>query len=141
MKMNRRGLFGFIAGALAFAASPVAMASTRKNTPLQDANTRLIISEIKRYIENMSNYALFQPNDAFTRYQLNSALSQYMASMKSRNVIADYEVVVDETNNTPKIIENNELVMDVYVKPRKTISYLRIRSQITRDSLEISSNN
>jgi hypothetical protein len=61
-----------------------------------------------------------------------------LENVRARRGVYDYRVVCDETNNTPSIIDTNQFVADIYIKPSKSINFIRIRftNKNTEDSLE-----
>lgn len=87
-------------------------------------NVRSLFNTLKKNISSYLKFGLFEFNDEFTRLQLSSHVSTYLQSVKSRRGIEDYQVVCDTSNNTGDIIDNNQLVMDVYVKPNKSINWI-----------------
>lgn len=87
-------------------------------------NVRSLFNTLKKQISGYLKYGLFEFNDEFTRLQLSSQVSTYLQSVKSRRGIEDYQVVCDLSNNPGGVRDNNQLVMDVYVKPTKSINWI-----------------
>lgn len=87
-------------------------------------NVRSLFNILKKQISSYLKFGLFEFNDEFTRTQLSSQVTTYMQSIKSRRGIQDYVVVCDGTNNTGTVIDNNQLVMSVFVKPNKSINWI-----------------
>lgn len=89
-------------------------------------NVRTLFIVIKRAISRAARYQLFELNDNITRSLFRNATDQYLESVQGRRGIYDKRVVCDETNNTPQIIDANEFVGDVFVKPAKSINVIRL---------------
>lgn len=87
-------------------------------------NVRSLFNTVKRQVSGFLKYGLFEFNDEFTRLMLSSQVSTYLQSIKSRRGIEDYQVVCDSTNNPGGVIDNNQLVMDIYIKPTKSINWI-----------------
>src|SRR3954471_20456798 len=82
----------------------------------------------KQAIERVLLQNTFEPNDAFTRARIKSQLEMYHEGFRYDT---EYRVVCDETNNTPNLIDRNQLVVDFYLKPQRSIDYIRITSLAT----------
>ena len=65
-------------------------------------------------------------NDEFTRAQFVALVEPFLRDIKGRRGIYDYRVVCDDTNNTPQVIDNNQFVGDIYVKPARSINYIQL---------------
>ena len=72
---------------------------------------------MERALAKMSKYQLFEFNDAFTRNYISSIIKPYLAGKKAARALTDFLVIVDETNNTPSVVANNQLIIDIYIKP------------------------
>ena len=73
-----------------------------------------------------SRSSLFEFNDQFTRAQFVSIVEPYLRDVKGRRGITDYRVVCDETNNTAEVIDRNEFVGDIYIKPAHSINFITL---------------
>ncbi len=87
-------------------------------------NVRSLFNTLKTNISDYLKYGLFDFNDEFTREQLKAHVEVYLQTVKSRRGIEAFQVVCDESNNTGYIRDNNQLVMDVYIKPSKSINWI-----------------
>ena len=89
-----------------------------------------------KYIEKrarvLAEGVLFEQNDAITRASFNAALSGYLSEVQARRGVTDYLVVCDETNNTPEVIDRNEFVAEVFVKPTRSINYVTVTVTATK---------
>lgn len=87
-------------------------------------NVRRLFIVIEKAIATASKYALFEFNDETTRQSFVSLVEPYLRNVKARRGIYDFRVVCDETNNTPTVIDRNEFIGDIYVKPTKSINFI-----------------
>jgi len=89
-------------------------------------NVRRLFIVLEKAISKASKYSLFEFNDAFTRAQFVSLVDPYLRDVQGRRGIFDYRVVCDETNNTPEIIDRNEFIGDIYIKPARSINFIKL---------------
>jgi hypothetical protein len=89
-------------------------------------NVRRLFIVLERAITIASQYTLFEFNDAFTRSQFKNLINPYLRDIKGRRGITDFLVVCDETNNTPQVIDSNQFVGDIYIKPARAINYIKL---------------
>jgi len=86
----------------------------------------LTIKEVEKAIARASKYSLFEFNDEFTRAQFIALVNPYLRDVQGRRGIFDFKVVCDTTNNTPEVIDRNEFVGDIYIKPARSINYIQL---------------
>lgn len=89
-------------------------------------NVRRLFIVLEKAIARAAEYTLFEFNDAFTRAQFKNLVVPYLRDIKGRRGIYDFQVVCDETNNTPEIIDRNEFVGDIYIKPARSINFITL---------------
>lgn len=89
-------------------------------------NVRRLFIVLEKSIAKASRSALFEFNDEFTRAQFVNLVEPFLRTVQGRRGIYDYRVVCDETNNTPEVIDRNEFVGDIYVKPAKSINFIQL---------------
>lgn len=89
-------------------------------------NVRRLFIVLEKAIATMSHYYLFEFNDEFTRSQFKNAVIPYLKDVKGRRGIYDFKVVCDATNNTPQIIDSNQFVADIYIKPARSINFINL---------------
>jgi len=95
-------------------------------------NVRRVFIAIEKAISKSAKYSLFEFNDEFTRSQFRNLVAPFLASLAGRRAIADYKVVCDETNNTSSVIDANQFVADIYIKPLKSINFIQLNFIATR---------
>jgi len=99
---------------------------------LDRANVRWLLIVIENAIEEFLEEYEFEINDQFTRASAKSAVHSYLKSIRIRRGLYDYDVVCDETNNTPEEVDNYKMYLDYYVQPTKAAEYIYGRAIITR---------
>jgi hypothetical protein len=89
-------------------------------------NVRRLFIVLEKAISIAAKYSLFEFNDAFTRAQFKNLVVPYLRTVQGRRGITDFLVVCDETNNTPQIIDSNQFVGDIYIKPARSINFIQL---------------
>ena len=89
-------------------------------------NVRRLFNVLEKAIATSSKYILFEFNDEFTRARFTGMVEPYLREIKGRRGIYDFRVVCNEQNNTPAIIDANEFVADIYIKPARSINFIRL---------------
>jgi hypothetical protein len=95
-------------------------------------NVRRLFIELERAIGSAADSQLFEFNDASTRANFINIVEPYLRDVQAKRGISDFLLVCDETNNTPAVIDRNEFVADIYVKPARSINYIGITFVATR---------
>jgi hypothetical protein len=95
-------------------------------------NVRRLFIVLEKAIATAGKYQLFEFNDAFTRAQFRSLVEPFLRDVKGRRGIFDFRVVCDETNNTGEVIDRNEFVADIYIKPARSINFMKLNFIATR---------
>jgi len=89
-------------------------------------NVRRLFIVLEKAIARAARFSLFEFNDQFTRAQFINLVEPYMRDVQGRRGITDYRVVCDETNNTGEVIDRNEFVGDIYIKPARSINFIQL---------------
>jgi hypothetical protein len=89
-------------------------------------NVRRLFIVLEKAIALAAKYTLFEFNDAFTRTQFRNLVEPYLRDVQGRRGIFDFKVVCDETNNTPEVIDRNEFIGDIYIKPARSINFIQL---------------
>lgn len=101
-------------------------------------NVRRLFINIEQRAEALAKGVLFEQNDETTRLGFTNALTSYLAEVQSRRGITDYLVVCDESNNTASVIDRNEFVAEIFVKPTRSINYITLSFIATRTGVSFS---
>ena len=95
-------------------------------------NVRRLFIVLEKAIATAAKYQLFEFNDAFTRAQFRNLVEPFLRDIKGRRGIYDFRVICDETNNTGDVIDLNQFVADIYVKPARSINFITLNFVATR---------
>ena len=105
---------------------------------LSRINVSRLFIYLSKTLGRIARDVLFEQNDSFTRASFTNQVTQVLDGVKSRRGVTDYKVVCDTTNNTPELIDANTFVADVFVKPTKSINYIRLRFTNKNESADLS---
>jgi hypothetical protein len=89
-------------------------------------NVRRLFIVLEKSIATAARSSLFEFNDQFTRAQFVNLVEPFLRDVQGRRGITDFRVVCDERNNTPEIIDRNEFVGDIYIKPARSINFIQL---------------
>ena len=98
---------------------------------LDRVNVRMLMITIEKAIERALRPFVFEFNDTFTRDNITSIINTYMEDIKVRRGVYDFLAVVDESNNTAAVIDQNKLIVDLYVKPTRVAEFIQMNAVIT----------
>ena len=98
-------------------------------------NVRRLFITLEKAISQASKFSLFELNDEFTRAQFVALVEPFLRDVKGRRGIYDFKVVCDTTNNTPQIIDSNQFVGDIYIKPARSINYIQLNFVAVRSGV------
>ena len=103
----------------------------KKKSALDRVNVRRLLIELKSTIKQIADTLVFEQNTVATRNDFLSQVNPYLASVQQRQGVYSYRVVMDETNNTPTVIDNNQLVGAIYIQPVKTAEFIVLDFNVT----------
>lgn len=89
-------------------------------------NVRRLFIVLEKAISKAAKYSLFEFNDPFTRSQFRNSVIPYLRTIQGRRGITDFLVVCDGTNNTAQVIDANQFVGDIYIKPAKSNNFIQL---------------
>lgn len=101
-------------------------------------NVRRLFIVLEKAISTASKSTLFEFNDEFTRAQFRNLVEPFLRDVQGRRGIYDFRVVCDETNNTSQIIDSNQFVGDIYIKPARAINFIQLNFVAVRTGVEFS---
>ena len=99
-------------------------------------NVRRLFLVIERAIGEAAKQVLFELNDDFTRAEFTNIVEPFLREIQGRRGITDFRVVCDETNNTPAIIDQNQFIASVFIKPARSINYVTLNFVAVRTGVE-----
>lgn len=103
-----------------------------KPTAFDRINVRRLFLTLERAVSRTVKYFVFEPNTVFTRKRLISTVSPVFDLASKTDGLYDYLIVCDERNNTPSTIDDNELIVDIYIKPVRTAEFILVNFIATR---------
>lgn len=91
---------------------------------LDRINVRRLLISVKKFIASSTRYLVFENNTAATRNRFLSIVNPYLESIQQRNGLFAFRVVMDDTNNTPDVIDRNIMVGEIFLQPSKTAEFI-----------------
>jgi len=101
-------------------------------------NVRRLFLVLEKAIATAAKFQLFEFNDEFTRAQFRNLVEPFLRDVQGRRGIQDFSVVCDVTNNTGEVIDRNEFVADIFVKPARSINFITLNFIATRTGVAFS---
>ena len=95
-------------------------------------NVRRLFMVVEKAIAAAAKFQLFEFNDAFTRSQFTSLITPFLRDVQGRRGLYDFKVICNESNNTGEVIDRNEFVADIFLKPAKSINFIQLNFIATR---------
>ena len=96
----------------------------KRASALDRVNVRRLLIELKSYISQVADNLVFEQNTIATRNNFLSQVNPYLESVQQRQGLYAFKVVMDDTNNTPDVIDRNQLVGQIYVQPTRTAEFI-----------------
>tara|TARA_R110000737_G_scaffold91706_1_gene124277 strand:- start:14 stop:748 length:735 start_codon:yes stop_codon:yes gene_type:complete len=96
----------------------------KKASALDRVNVRRLLIELKSYISQVADVLVFQQNTMATRNDFLSQVNPYLESVQQRQGLYAFKVVMDDSNNTPDVIDRNQMVGQIYLQPTKTAEFI-----------------
>jgi len=98
----------------------------QKASALDRVNVRRLLIALKSYIGQIGESIVFEPNTQVTRNKFISQVNPYLESVQQRQGLYSFQVVMDDSNNTPDVIDRNQLVGSIYLQPTKTAEFIQL---------------
>ena len=94
------------------------------SSALDRVNVRRLLIALKSYISQVAQNLVFEQNSIATRNQFLSQVNPYLESVQQRQGLYAFRVIMDDSNNTPDVIDRNELIGQIYIQPTKTAEFI-----------------
>ena len=101
-------------------------------------NVRRLFIVLEKAIATAARFTLFEFNDEFTRSQFKNLVEPFLRDVQGRRGITEFLVVCDGTNNTGEVIDRNEFIGDIYIKPARSINFIQLNFVAVRTGVEFS---
>ncbi len=98
----------------------------KQATALDRVNVRRLMIELKNYIRQIADTVVFEQNTSETRGSFLSRVNPYLDGIQQKQGLYAYKVIMDETNNGPAVIDQNQLVGQIYIKPTRTAEFISL---------------
>lgn len=105
-----------------------------KPSAFGELGVRRLFITLEKAIATAAKFQLFEFNDAFTRAQFKNLVEPFLRDVQGRRGVIDFRVKCDETNNTGEVIDRNEFVADIFIKPARSIRYITLNFVAARTS-------
>ena len=99
-------------------------------------NVRRLFIVLEKAIGVAAKSTLFEFNDEFTRAQFKNLVEPFLRDVQGRRGIYDFRVVVDATNNTAAVVDANQFIGDIYIKPARSINFIQLNFVAVRSGVE-----
>lgn len=99
-------------------------------------NVRRLFIVLEKAIATASKFMLFEQNDDFTRARFVNLIEPFLRDVQARRGIVDFRVVCDSSNNTEQVIDSNEFVADIYIKPTRSINFIKLNFIALRSGVD-----
>lgn len=110
---------------------------SRKPSAFDRINVRRLFLALERPTKKAAQFFVFEPNNEFTRTRLINVLTPIFEYAKQNGGTYDYLIVCDERNNTPQVIDSNEMKVDILIKPTRTAEFILITFTATRSDANL----
>ena len=99
-------------------------------------NVRRLFITLEKAISTSAKLQLFEFNDSFTRASFRSQIEPFLREVQGRRGIYDFKVICDETNNTSAVVDANQFVASIFVKPARAINFITLTFVASRSGVD-----
>ena len=99
-------------------------------------NVRRLFITLEKSIANFAQFSMFEFNDDFTRASFVSSVEPFLRDIHGRGGITDFSVICDESNNTQEVIDRNEFIGSIFIKPTKSINFILLNFVAVRSGVD-----
>jgi len=103
----------------------------RTASSLDRINVRFLVTYIQQSLGKALRPFVFQGNTEFERENVTALIDNFLSDIKNRNGVYDFSVICDTSNNTPTVISNDQMIVDVYIKPTRTAEFIKLNTILT----------
>ena len=101
-------------------------------------DVRRLFLLLEKAIATASKFQLFEFNDEFTRAQFRNLVEPFLRDIQGRRGITDFKVKCDDSNNTGEVIDRNQFIADIFIKPARSINFITLNFIATRTGVAFS---
>jgi len=110
----------------------------RSQSALNRVNVRMLLIYVKKNLVRLLRNFIFEPNDRILWRQVKATVDPFLSDIQARRGLTAFNVVVDETNNTPERIDRNELWVSVFLKPTRAVEFIVLNLVVLRTGASFS---
>ena len=99
-------------------------------------NVRRLFITLEKAISTAAKFQLFEFNDSFTRANFRAAIEPFLRQVQGRKGIYDFKVICDETNNDSAVVDANQFVASIFVKPARSINFITLTFVASRSGVD-----
>jgi uncharacterized protein len=103
----------------------------KQKSALDRVNVRRLLIELKSFIEQIANTIVFEQNTTATRNEFLSQVNPYLSSVQQREGLDNFRVVMDDSNNPPSVVDNNQLIGQIFIQPTRTVEFIQLDFNLT----------
>jgi phage tail sheath protein FI len=107
----------------------------KKPSAFDRINVRRLFIVLEKSVATAAKYQMFEFNDSFTRAQFKNLVEPFLRDVQGRRGVTDFRVKCDESNNTGEVIDRNEFVADIFIKPNRSVNYITLTFVAARSSV------
>ena len=96
----------------------------KKASALDRVNVRRLLIKVKKFIASTSRFLVFEQNNTKTRRRFLNIVNPYLEQVQANSGLNAFRVVMDESNNTPDVVDRNRLVGQIYIQPTRTAEFI-----------------
>jgi hypothetical protein len=96
----------------------------KRPSALDRVNVRRLLIELKNYISQVADTFVFEQNNVITRNNFLSIVNPYLSTVQQQQGLTAFKVVMDETNNPPSVVDQNQLIGQIYLQPTRTVEFI-----------------
>ena len=101
-------------------------------------NVRRLFITLEKAVSTAAKFQLFEFNDEFTRAQFRNLVEPFLRDIQGRRGITDFKVKCDDSNNTGEVIDRNQFIADIFIKPARSINFITLNFIATRTGVAFS---
>ena len=109
----------------------------KKNSALDRVNVRRLLIKVKKFLSASSRFLVFEQNNAATRAKFLNIANPFLEQVQSQSGLSAFKVIMDDSNNTPDVVDRNILYAKVFIKPARAIEFIAIDFIITKTGIEL----
>jgi hypothetical protein len=96
----------------------------KKASALDRVNVRRLLIELKSYISQVADTFVFEQNNEVTRNNFLAIINPYLSSVQQQQGLTSFQVIMDESNNPPSVVDNNQLIGQIYLQPTRAVEFI-----------------